>query len=101
MHVIWLVSGYLLIALVALSCVVAGRRSRLSVPSREKWIEEFRTEIIEEEWARVAERQCRASACPRMIGNPGRPPRDAECRECAGAFLDDHWRDLLGSPTQR
>src|SRR5262249_2467799 len=77
--------------LVALKRFVRCRRRPVEVPMREE------NAILPQEWALVRRAQCQRTRCPRAIGSPLRPRKDAHREICAAMLLERQWKQMLGN----
>jgi hypothetical protein len=93
----WIIVGcYVLIFLAVTACIFAAiRNERVSGQADEGPGPEPFT-VIPEEWDVLRREHCGPTSCPRAVGDPAGPRKDAGCRRCAAEYLEHRWALLLG-----
>ena len=74
---------------------VRASRAR-AVPNERQDLEE--NALVAADWEMVRGERCLPSGCPRLRGQPPRPPKDVACEICAATFLAIRLQRLLDGP---
>lgn len=92
----WVAVGcYALIFLAVVACVVSATHAERERVGRETPAAPDSAALIPQEWELVQRRHCAPTHCPRAVGLPLGPRKDASCVACATAFLEQRWDSLL------
>jgi hypothetical protein len=94
----WLVLALSLFPVLATGAwiLIARRREAGVLPEAPPEAEE--SCFIPQEWELVRRSHCLPTRCPRVVGRPAGPRKDACCQVCAAALLDGYWNQLLLGP---